>query len=51
MKLGVMLDYAVTGSDRAGLRDYVQAIEDLGIDFVTVPEQSSSSDISTARPW
>ncbi|MDH3301432.1 MAG: LLM class F420-dependent oxidoreductase [Acidimicrobiia bacterium] len=38
MKLGVMLDYAVTGSDRSVLRDYVQAVEDLGIEFVTVPE-------------
>ncbi|MDH4277489.1 MAG: LLM class F420-dependent oxidoreductase [Acidimicrobiia bacterium] len=38
MKLGVMLDYAVTGSDRSALRDYLQAIEDLGIEFVTVPE-------------
>lgn len=38
MKLGVMLDYAVTGSEPSALRDYLQAIEDLGIEFVTVPE-------------
>lgn len=38
MKLGVMLDYAVTGSEPSALRAYLQAVEDLGMQFVTVPE-------------
>ncbi len=33
-----MLDHGVTGSDRGALRDYLQAIEEMGIDFVTAPE-------------
>jgi probable F420-dependent oxidoreductase len=38
MKLGVMLNYDDTGIDPIVVRDYVQAIEGHGFDFVTTPE-------------
>jgi probable F420-dependent oxidoreductase len=38
MKLGIMLGYGLVGSDPVALRDLAQGLEDVGIDFVSMPE-------------
>jgi probable F420-dependent oxidoreductase len=38
MKLGIMLGYGLVGCDPIALRDLAQGLEDVGIDFVSMPE-------------
>jgi probable F420-dependent oxidoreductase len=38
MKIGLMLGYGLVASDPVALRDLAQGLEDVGIDFVSMPE-------------
>ena len=50
MKLGVIFPQQEIGADPGGLREYFQAVEDLGYDYVGVYDHVLGADTCTNRP-